>query len=293
VSVESVAESSLFWITLGGVVTGVGGLFVAFGQRTFGWAFVAVGVLCVLWGVLVRVRHFLASREDPSRAAGPEEPATTDMNAVLRAELRRIRDNQMPYEMPPVVYDQGRWWFLLKRRDNKQPESFRCQVFDSLQRNPSKLFTELEGNVVATYPTLFGIKRPLPTGLHTVVWSVLKLPADAPTGELQYEEVARQQFDVQGDKDRVRDVMAVLDSLRMQGEWLAEHLAVHDWDEWEREGIAWAGAMDHDLKDTTQFEPSDTGLHFFQEPAETREESARRSIAYRLALLDQIATRFQ
>lgn len=105
-------------------------------------------------------------------------PSWRNLTSRAAARRRRLADTasaRASYVAPvarEVTYNEGRWW-LIAHRGSQSSSSVRCQVFDPLGRSPSKAFAESGSNsVVLTYPDDFGIDRPLPTGEHTVVWSL-------------------------------------------------------------------------------------------------------------------------
>jgi hypothetical protein len=162
-----VAESSAFWVTVGGVVGGFG-IFLA--TKTGIWLLVGLlvvilGVGCLVWGILVRVRHWRSIRRTrsdesvPLRAIVVEDPVQLGNNRLVvtsgkPAELGEFhrseyavptRDAIAPIadaalrngeELPP----EDKAWFsglTVFRVTNRYPEQVtaRARIMDVRQRS--------------------------------------------------------------------------------------------------------------------------------------------------------------
>jgi hypothetical protein len=123
------------------------------------------------------------------------------------------------------VYNEGRWWLSVNRgRDS--PTSVKCQVFEPIRRDPSRGFSEAgSGRVTLCYPNDFDIDTPLPSGEHTVVWSL-----GTRNGGV---EEARTSFTVDNDTGSLSQLRDDLRGFRTRGRDLLSEASPHDFDAWD------------------------------------------------------------
>ncbi len=270
-------------IYLGGglIVAGLGGVFLlidaskpppspALWAWLLAWTALVVGVvLVVLAAAWVPIRRHRASRREAREAE----------------EARRA--SYVPPQARDVAYNEGRWWLFLDR-GSESGSGFRCQVFDPLGRDSAKAFGQPgDGPIVLTYPNDFGIRRPLPGGEHTVVWTV-------GSGEGS-GEVARTAFTVKDDGAELTRLRTDLLARRAQGQQLLDDLgAGREFDDWDAHARKWAQELEaYFLSSPHLGRPDAQALQVWLDTSEsTPQEQAAASIQHRLDRIDVLVEHF-
>jgi hypothetical protein len=210
-----------------------------------------------------------------------------------RARLQLEAEARAAYVAPTAddsVYNEGQWWLALRRGSNRV-NGFRCDVFDPHGESVSKQFGQSSGDpIMLMYPEEFkGVSRPLPTGVHTVVWRT-----DGLTLEGKPEE-ARTTFSVDHDADECATLRADLRSRRDAGEKLLGELPdPPDFEEWHARAEKWADELEDYFRSSVHLgRPAASMLSLLQDlAARTSADAARLAIRHRLDAIDEAVARF-
>jgi hypothetical protein len=203
------------------IAAGLGGVFfLATGSNRPTWAWVLAWVATAMGAILLVT---VSVSEPVSRWLTRRRQA--------READEAARASYVPPKAREVVYNEGRWWLILDR-GSKESIHIRCRVFDPLGHDQVKAFGEFGNSpVVVFYPDAFGIDRPLPSGIYTVVWT------------LDTDETARTSFQVDDDAGALEVLRTQLQELRDSGQQLLNQLPEADLTEWDKLATWWAALV--------------------------------------------------
>jgi hypothetical protein len=162
-------------------------------------------------------------------------------------------------------------------------------VFDPLGRSPTKEFYEpnpyeLVLDIMAIYPNEFGIPRPLPSGVHTVVWTTTR----------DRNEIGRSTFLVEDDRGDLADLREMLITFRETGQNLLDALpSIEDLPEWDKHAETWATVLEVYFNMSPHLgEGEAKALETWGGPSTDPKQRAAKAVRHRLDRIDTNLRRF-